>query len=74
MRFPLHPGTPTTLHMKGTWKVDVGKTGIQLSIYDTISETYFFKYEYYSGRASYARGETLDKMLNFLVPPYIPQS
>jgi hypothetical protein len=74
MRFPIHPGTATTLHMKGTWQMDVGKTGIQLSIYDTIAERTFFKNEYFSGRANFTKGETMDKIINFLVPTYIPQS
>lgn len=54
--------------------MDVGKTGIQLTIYDTIGEKTFFKNEYYAGKASFTKGELMLKMINFLVPTYIPQS
>jgi hypothetical protein len=74
MRFPLHPGTGTSLDVKGTWKTNVGKTGIQLTIYDTIGEKTFYKNEFYSGQEKFETGSFMDKRINFLVPTYIPQS
>ena len=74
MTLPLQAGAPTTLHVQGRWEIDVGKTGIQLSLYDTIAEKTFFQYEYYSGRANYSRGAYFNYRLNLLVPSYIPAS
>ena len=74
MRFPLHPGTAASLNFKGTWQTDVGKTGIQLSLYDTIADKLFYKNEFYMGKANFTKGEALEKRINFLVPTYIPQS
>lgn len=62
------------MDIKGTWKTNVGKTGIQLTIYDTIGERNFYKNEFYSGVESFATGATMDKRINFLVPTYIPES
>ena len=42
MRFPIHPGTGVTLNFQGTWQIDVGKTGIQLTLYDTYAEKTYF--------------------------------
>ena len=74
MRFPIHPGTAVTLNFEGTWQIAVNKTGIQLTIYDTIAEKTFFKNEYYMGKANFTKGETVQKRINFLVPTYIPES
>ena len=74
VRLPLHPGTGVSLKFKGTWLTDVNKTGIQLTLYDTIADKFYYKNEFYMGKTNYTKGEALDKRINFLIPTYIPQS
>jgi hypothetical protein len=74
MTLPFHVGFQTTLNFEGTWQTAVGKTGLQVTIYDTIGEKVYYKSEFYSGQASYAKDSAYSKSVKWLVPKYIPQS
>ena len=44
------------MNFKGTWQTDDNKTGIQLTLYDTIADKLFYKNEFYLAKANFTKG------------------